>query len=98
MPRIKVIRHVCSYEGRTPDESKVQKIHNWPPCEDLTDIRAFLGTLGLMWIFMKDFADISIPLTRLLRKDTPFQFLKEEIAAQDALKLLLINSPVLRQN
>jgi hypothetical protein len=70
VPRIKVVGHVCSYKGRTPDESKVQKIHDWPPCKDLTDVRAFLGTLGLMWIFMKDFADISIPLTRLLRKDT----------------------------
>jgi hypothetical protein len=50
-----------------------------------------------MRIFMKDFTDISIPLTRLLQKDAPFQFLEEEIAAQDVPKLLLINSPALWQ-
>jgi hypothetical protein len=26
VPRIKVVGHVCSFAGRTPDESKVQKI------------------------------------------------------------------------
>jgi hypothetical protein len=38
---IKVVGHVCSCTGRTPDESKVQKIRDWPPCKDLMDIRAF---------------------------------------------------------
>jgi hypothetical protein len=50
-----------------------------------------------MWIFMKDFANILILLTRLLQKDAPFQFLKDEIAVQNALKVLLINSLALQQ-
>lgn len=97
VPKIKVVGHVCSYEGRTPDESKVQKIKDWPPCEDLTDVRAFLGTLGLMRIFIKNFADHAIPLTRLLRKETPFTFGTDELQSMEDLKHLLINSPALRQ-
>jgi hypothetical protein len=46
VPRIKVVGHVCSYKGRTPDESKVQKIHDWPPCEDLTDSGPSWGRLA----------------------------------------------------
>lgn len=97
VPKIKVVGHMCSIEGRTPDESKVQKIRDWPPCEDLTDVRAFLGTLGLMRIFMDNFAEIATPLTRLLRKDAPFIFGSTEQIAMDRLKHLLINSPALRQ-
>jgi hypothetical protein len=73
VPRIKVVGHVCSFAGRTPDESKVQKIRDWLPCEDLTDVRGFLGTLGLMRIFMDQFADAAIPLTRLTRKGVDFE-------------------------
>jgi hypothetical protein len=97
VPRIKVVGHVCSFAGRTPDESKVQKIRDWPPCEDLTDVRGFLGTLGLMRIFMNQFADVAIPLTRLTRKGVEFRWGLEEQASMDALKELLINSPAIKQ-
>ncbi|KAH7917090.1 hypothetical protein BV22DRAFT_994536, partial [Leucogyrophana mollusca] len=41
-----VVGHRCTPEGRLPDESRVAKILNWGPCKDLTDVRAFLGTIG----------------------------------------------------
>jgi hypothetical protein len=97
VPHIKVVGHVCSFEGRTPDESKVQKIRDWPPCEDLTDVRGFLGTLGLMRIFMNQFAEVAIPLMRFTRKGVDFKWGPEEQASMDALKELLINSPAIKQ-
>ncbi|KAJ1304034.1 hypothetical protein OPQ81_008442 [Rhizoctonia solani] len=43
---------VCMYDGRVPDESKVSKICNWPECQTISDVRAFLGTCGVIraWI------------------------------------------------
>ena len=46
-PRIRVVGHICSVLGRTPDELKVQAIVDWPDCQSLTEVRAFLGTLGI---------------------------------------------------
>ena len=97
VPKIKVVGHVCSYAGRTPDESKIQKIRDWLPCEDLTDVRAFLGTLGLMRIFIRDFARHAKPLVQLTRKEVPFEFGADQQLAMDSLKQLLIDSPAIRQ-
>jgi hypothetical protein len=88
---------MCSAEGRTPDESKVQKIRDWPDCEDLTDVRAFLGTLGLMRIFIKDFATHAKPLVNLTRKGIEFRFEAKEKDVMEKLKHPLIKSPAIRQ-
>jgi hypothetical protein len=88
---------MCSVEGRTPDESKVQKVRDWPDCEDLTDVCAFLGTLGLMRIFIKDFATHAKPLVNLTWKGVDFKFEAEEKDAMEKLKHLLIESPAIRQ-
>src|ERR1700742_3986038 len=49
-----------------------------------------------MRIFIKDFAKIAAPLTRLTRKDTEFVFGPEEIESQERLKRAIINSPAIR--
>ncbi|KAJ3871005.1 hypothetical protein F5051DRAFT_341464, partial [Lentinula edodes] len=38
--------HRCSYEGRTPDSTRLEKVVNWGPLLKLTDVWAFLGTVG----------------------------------------------------
>src|SRR5271168_1440833 len=45
--KITVLGHRCTAEGRLPDPSKLAKIVNWGPCRDLTDVRAFIGTIGV---------------------------------------------------
>ena len=93
---ITVVGHVCTPEGRIPDPSKVDKILHWGPCSDLSEVRAFLGTIGVVRVFIKDFARLAHPLTSLTRKDAPFVFGPEQIAAQDALKAALLASPALQ--
>jgi len=53
---ITVVGHRCTINGRLPDESRVAKIVNWGPCSDLSDVRAFLGTIGVARMFIKNFA------------------------------------------
>ncbi|TFK77568.1 hypothetical protein K466DRAFT_449980, partial [Polyporus arcularius HHB13444] len=41
-----VVGHRCTYEGRVPEPSNYDKIIKWGPCRDVSDVRAFLGTVG----------------------------------------------------
>ena len=44
---ITVLGHRCTINGCLPEPARVAKIVNWGPCEDLSDVRAFLGTIGV---------------------------------------------------
>ena len=37
------VGHKLTYEGRVPDDSKVQRVVDWPICENVHDVRGFLG-------------------------------------------------------
>ena len=53
---IMILGHCCTIDGRLPDQSRVEKIINWGPCQDLSDVRAFLGTIGVCRLFIWNFA------------------------------------------
>ncbi|OBZ72853.1 Transposon Tf2-9 polyprotein [Grifola frondosa] len=91
-----VIGHRCTYKGRLPEESRVKAIENWGPCKDLSEVRAFLGTIGVVRIFIRNFAQRAHPLVYLTRKDIPFEFGPRQIQAQEDLKQALLESPALR--
>ncbi|KAJ3555802.1 hypothetical protein NP233_g12120 [Leucocoprinus birnbaumii] len=95
-PSAVVVGHLCTYEGRLPDASRVQKIIDWPPCSNLSEVRGFLGTLGTIRIFIPNFATISRPLVRLTKKGVEFQFGDEEQTAMNALKDLTRQSPCIK--
>jgi len=96
VPEIIVVGHRCTYEGRLPDESKTAAVVKWGPCKDLSEVRAFLGTIGVLRIFIRNFAHRAHHLVKLTRKDTPFEFGPDQLAAQADLKEALITSPALR--
>ena len=58
-----VIGHKCTIEGRLLNESPVQKIVDWPICQILTEVWEFLGTVGTIRVFIKDFAAHARPLS-----------------------------------
>lgn len=67
---ITVVGHRCTYEGRKVDHSTIVKIANWGPCKNLSDVRAFLGTIGVCRVFIRNFAHRANALTMLTRKGT----------------------------
>ena len=73
-PDATIVGHKCTFEGRIPHELKVQKIRDWPECETLMQVRGFLGTCGVVRIFIRDFAAISQPPINLIRKGIPFKW------------------------
>jgi hypothetical protein len=95
VPEIFVLGHRCTPEGRLPNESRVSAIRKWGPCQTLSEVRAFLGTVGVIQIFIKNFSLRAHPLIKLTRKDEPFIFGPEQIKAQEDLKAALLKSPAL---
>ena len=71
---IVVVGHVCSYEGRKPAPDKMAVINNWGVCKNVSDVRAFLGTLGLLRIFIPNYAKRAHHISKLLKDNTPFEW------------------------
>ena len=68
-----IVSHKCTSKGQVPHEAKIQKIRDWPECENLTQVRGFLGTCNVLWIFIQNFAAIARLLVGLTRKGIPFE-------------------------
>ena len=66
----------------------------WRVLLNLSDVRAFLGTLGVCRMFIRNFAHHAHHLVKLTRKDAIFEYGENQIAAQ--LKQALLDSPALR--
>lgn len=93
---ITVLGNRCTMEGRRPDETRVIKVTNWGPCKDLTDVRAFLGTIGVCRMFIKNFAQKAHHLVKLTRKDAEWEFGQDQLQAMQDLKDALLSSPALK--
>ena len=96
MDEFHVVGHVCCYEGRKPDTDRVGVILRWGPLKDVTGVRQFLGTVGVMRMFIEKFGEIARPIQRLTQKDIPFEWGKQQELAMETLKKALINAPWLR--
>jgi hypothetical protein len=93
-PEVIILGHKCMYRRRIPDDSKVAKIHTWPPCKTVTDVRAFLGTAGTMRIWIRNYSAFACPLVDLTCKDADFTWMGQHDAMQE-LKDTITTSPVL---
>ena len=91
-----IIGHRCTSVGRLPDDERVRVVRNWSKFETLSDVRAFLGTIGVARIFIKNFAKRANALVHLTRKDVPFEFGEEQWKAVEDLREALLESPALR--
>jgi len=96
IPKFWVIGHCCTYEGWVTDELHIASIKNWGPCYSLSEVQAFLGTIGVLWIFICNFAHCAHELVKLTHKGVPFEFSKSQVTAQENLKDALIHSPALQ--
>ena len=92
---IKIVGFICDSDGRHPDTSKVLKILDWPECINVTAARAFMGVCVYYRIWIKDFAQVAAPIYRLFKKNTAFEWGREQTEAMDLLKLALTSPPAL---
>ena len=72
---------------------KLDSITNMPAPENQTEVKQFLGLVGYYHKFVPCFSDISRPLVKVMRKDTPFTWMKQCHLAFNMLKDKLCEAP-----
>ncbi|GJY37671.1 putative nucleotidyltransferase, ribonuclease H [Tanacetum coccineum] len=90
-----VLGHKVSSAGLEVDKAKIDVISKLPPPTNIKGVRSFLGHAGFYRRFIKDFSKIARPITKLLEKDTPFEFNDECQKAFELLKEKLTCAPVI---
>jgi hypothetical protein len=87
--------HVISSAGVATDDSKISDVRDWPTPTDAKQLRSFLGLTGYYRKFVRNYANISKPLTTLLTKFTPYIWTSTTELAFRTLKEALVSAPVL---
>ncbi|GJV24278.1 reverse transcriptase domain-containing protein [Tanacetum coccineum] len=90
-----VLGHKVSSAGLELDKAKIDIISKLPSPTNVKGIRSFLGHASFYRRFIKDFLKIARPLTKLLEKDTLFEFDDECHKALNLLKEKLTCTPVI---
>ncbi len=70
--RIEFLEHLVDGDGIHTVDSKITALKNVHTPKSVENVRSFLGLAGYCRAFVKNFASIASPLTRLLKKDVPF--------------------------
>ncbi|KAL4285334.1 hypothetical protein GQ457_16G020240 [Hibiscus cannabinus] len=89
--------HIISANGIMVDPNKVQTTMCWRSPRNVSEVRSFLGLAGYHRRFMNGFSAIALPLTKLLRKDQPFEWSEDRQRSFDQLKQALTHAPILVQ-
>ena len=86
---------VISKYGISPDDTKVDKVKNYPVPKDVTQVRQFLGLASYYRRFISNFARVASPLYALTKKGQEFLWTPRCQESFAHLKSLLITAPVL---
>lgn len=93
--KIKFLGHEVDAEGIHTQNDKVKAVQNFPTPVSTENVQSFLGLSGYYRSFVKNFASIARPLTRLLRKGAPFTWGPDQEASFQHLKTALTTAPIL---
>jgi RNase H-like domain found in reverse transcriptase len=77
------------------DSAKVKVIQDWPEPRKIKDIQSFLGFANFYRRYIHNYSNIVVPLTRLTRKNIPWNFDESCKLAFLALKQAFISALVL---
>jgi Reverse transcriptase (RNA-dependent DNA polymerase) len=87
---------VCIMQGQVQmDDTKVDKVCNWRPPTNVTEVCKFLGFTGYYRYFIKDYSKITCPLLQLTHLTTPWTWGEGERAVFKTLQNAMIDKPVL---
>ncbi|XP_059420209.1 uncharacterized protein K02A2.6-like [Carassius carassius] len=92
---VEYLGHVVNAEGLHPVQSKVRAIEEAPSPTTVTELKAYLGLLNYYNKFLPSLATRLAPLHKLLRKDVPWAWNKEQEEAFQNSKQLLNSAKVL---
>jgi hypothetical protein len=84
-------------KGVRMDPEKVKAIVEWEPPTSVKAVRSFLGFANFYRQFIRNYSDITAPLTDLTKKISKFQWTDEASKAFHMLKKLFTTAPILMQ-
>ncbi len=92
---ITFLGHVVSKEGTKPDPGKVEVVVHFPIPKTVTSVRSFLGLTRYYRKYIRGYSRMVGPLFELTKKDVAFVWDVGCQQAYQALKVALVNAPVL---
>ena len=89
-PALTALGTIVSILGGHVSHEIAAKIAKWPVCRSVSEVRGFLGTVGVVRKWIKNFSKIALPLTLMTRKaySEAFEWSAEANEAFEELKLL----------
>ena len=90
------IGHRISANGLEPLPEKLEAIKNPAPTRNIDEAHQILGLLGYYRSFVPASADITLPITSLLKKNTPSIWSEKCQLTLDYLKEVFCNKPILQ--
>lgn len=86
--------HIVSSQGCAVDPEKIEGIQSWPAPITLKQLRSFLGLAGYYRKFVRNYASLAQPLTKLIGIDR-FKWDQGADEAFQTLKAALVTLPIL---
>lgn len=94
---VNYLGHIVTPDGIKPDPNKISAIKKFPIPRTVKEIKSFLGLVGYYRKFISNFANLTKPLTRCLKKKTKINLKDPEyINCFEKCKNLLSNAPILK--
>lgn len=93
---VNYLGHIISEDGIRPDPKKTSCLTNFPVPRNPKEVKSFLGLAGYYRKFVKDFSQISKPLTSLLKKEVRFEWSDMCQHSFEQLKNMLTTEPLLQ--
>lgn len=93
---IRYLGYVLTADGLSMDAAKIQPILDYPAPRNVKDVRRLIGLAGFYQKFIKNYSEITVPITDMLKKGRrKFEWTKEAEEALQKLKEALVSSPIL---
>ena len=77
------------------DPDKVKAVQEWRTPRNLRQVRSFVGLVNYYRRFIRNYADLAIPLYDLRKKKTRFHWGEAEQKSFEKLKMALTSAPVM---
>lgn len=92
---VKYLGHIIGRSGVKPDPQLTEAIRTFPTPQTVKQLQSYLGIANYYRKYCSNYAEITKPLTRLLKKDTPFVWSDDCEVSFQKVKEMLTNAPVL---
>jgi hypothetical protein len=90
-----LLGHIVCKQGLLVDPSKIAIIVYFSPPTSVKQLRTMLGHTGYYKKFIKEYAQITAPMEKILKKDCQFGWTDECQQSFDTLKQKMVTAPIL---